>query len=78
MRAFRQPRPQVPNRSAYSEVERVHEFLQLLLDNCRASGAMPKFGGDFSSSINFLMMMMRMRMRMRMLRTIDPAHCFLP
>ena len=33
----------------------IYETLQLLLDNCRANGAIPIIGGDFSASIGFLL-----------------------
>ena len=37
------------------EVEGMYETLQLLLDNCRASGAIPIIGGDFNASIGSLL-----------------------
>ena len=40
---------------ADAEVEGVYEILQLLLDNCRANGAVPILGGDFNASIGILL-----------------------
>ena len=37
------------------EVEGIYETLQLLLDNCRANGAIPIIGGDFNASIGSLL-----------------------
>ena len=37
------------------EVEGMYETLQSLLDNCRASGAIPIIGGDFNASIGPLL-----------------------
>ena len=36
-------------------VEGIYETLQLLLDNCRANGAIPIIGGDFNASIGSLL-----------------------
>ena len=40
---------------ADAEVDGMYEILQLLLDNCRANGAVPIFGGDFNASIGVLL-----------------------
>jgi len=37
------------------EVEGIYETLQVLLDNCRANGAIPTIGGDFNASIGSLL-----------------------
>ena len=37
------------------EVEGIYETFQLLLDNCRANGAIPIIGGDFNASIGSLL-----------------------
>ena len=36
-------------------VESTYEALRLLLDSCRASGAIPIIGGDFNASIDSLL-----------------------